>query len=169
MARPFRPRHSPKDHGKQRPSAGEAVKAGEAARAAGRLYSLARRWRRDFAVRPAASLLAVEMRHRLGGIARTGRRLARHGGGDRGKIGGAELGVLRAERLIEPVAPARADERHDRLALRRNPGDGGLGDADSEPFGDGAQSVDEREIGVDIVAMKARTESSKIALCEGAL
>jgi hypothetical protein len=46
LFRPNCPPRSQKEHGGKQPSAGEAVKAGEAAREAGRLYGFARRWQR---------------------------------------------------------------------------------------------------------------------------
>jgi DNA polymerase-3 subunit chi len=48
----------------QQPSAGEAVKAGEAAREAGRLYSFARRWQRDFCSSRSGDVFKLQERDR---------------------------------------------------------------------------------------------------------
>src|SRR3954462_208451 len=67
----------------------------------------------------AAAALAVEMRHLALVVARAGGRTRRHGGLDALGVGGVELDVQRPERLVQALARARADQRHDVLAARQ--------------------------------------------------
>ena len=57
---------------------------------------------------------------------------------------------------------AGADQRDDLLALGEHPGDRRRGDADAARMGCFAQSLDQREIVVEIVAGKARREGAEI-------
>ena len=67
-----------------------------------------------------------------------------------------QFDIERAERLGEPVAAARADQRHDVVALRRDPGDRDLRRRCAEFVGDCAQRFHQRQVGVEIAALEAR-------------
>ena len=101
-------------------------------------------------------LLAVEMRHLLGGVARAGGGARRKCVGERRQMRRRQFDVERAERLRQPVASARADQRHDVVALRGDPGDRDLRRRCTDFAGDGAQAFDQRQICVEIAALEAR-------------
>src|SRR5262245_57763042 len=99
-------------------------KPGAAVRSPGSPLS---RGRTDVAARtPLPRVLAVNMGEHGRQITCAGDRLGRHRLRDAREVGGRERYVERAERFLELIAAARADQRHDVLAARADPGEGEL-------------------------------------------
>jgi Integrase core domain len=68
------------------------------------------------------------------------------------QVVGAQLGVERAERLCEPLAPAGADKRDDVIAARERPGDRDLRDRRALGVREPAERLDEREVTLEVLA-----------------
>ena len=66
--------------------------------------------------------------------------------GQRRQMRLGQLHIDRAERFVEAVPPPRADQRHDVVALRRDPGDRDLRRRGADLAGDRAQLLDQRQI-----------------------
>src|ERR1700756_1791992 len=76
--------------------------------------------------------------------------------GQRGKMLWRKLYVERAERFCETIAVAGADQRDDVASLRRDPGDRDLRGRGADVLRDRAEFFHQRQVGVEIVARKAR-------------
>ena len=111
--------------------------------------------------------LAIEDRHLLGVVALACDDV------DRGRLLDAcqvvlgEVDVDRAERLGEPLAGARADERDDVLAAGEDPGDRELGDGRVLLGGDCAQRLDEFQVALEVLAGEARSRGPEVMRREG--
>ena len=73
-----------------------------------------------------------------------------------------QFDIERAEGLGKAVAAARADQRHDIVALRGDPGDRDLRRGRAEIVGDRAQRFHQRQIGVEIAGLEARAHRAEI-------
>src|SRR5262245_44375305 len=73
---------------------------------------------------PLPRVLAVHVGEHGRQITCAGDRLGRHRLRDAREVSGRERYVERAERFLELIAAARADQRHDVLAARAPPGEG---------------------------------------------
>ena len=125
--------------------------------------------RQGFRAHAAGALapLAVEDRHLAGVVAVAGGGAGRHCALDPREVVGGQLEVERAERLGEPVAAARADQRHDVLAAREHPGDRDLGDRRALLCGDRAQRLDEREVAIEVLAGEAGGVAAEVVAAPG--
>ena len=97
--------------------------------------------------------LAVELRHLRRGVARArgppaGRVL------DAGHVAGAQLHVQCAERLVQPLASARADERHDAFAAREPQPTATWATLAPCSCATASQALDKREVALEVIALK---------------
>src|SRR5260221_1492742 len=115
------------------------------------------------------SLLAVEFSHRGAGITTTRRRVLGHRAFDCRDIPRVQRHADDAERLGEPVAAARADERHDVVALRGHPRNRYLSDADGHRFGDLPPGLHQRTVRVGVSVLEAPAIGAEITLRSGVL
>ena len=99
---------------------------------------------------------AVEMRHLHFGIAGPGGGAFGHCILDSAQVFACKLDVECAQRFAQPVAASRTNHRYDVLALRRDPGNGDLRHRHALAGRDPLQRLDQREVLVDIVALKPR-------------
>ena len=79
-------------------------------------------------------------------------------------MGRRQLHIERAERLREPIASPCADQWHDVVALCRHPGDCDLRRRRAEIGGNCTQRFNQRQVGVEIGALKARAYLAEILL-----
>src|SRR3954470_17534418 len=110
-------------------------------------------------------LLAVEMRHLLGRVTRTGGDIGREGLCQHREMSWRQRDLGRTKCLAEAVAGAGADQRHDLLALRRHPGDRDLCRRCANLGGDGAQLLHQCEIGIEIRSLEARRHQPVVLAC----
>src|SRR5580698_5413185 len=107
--------------------------------------------------------LAVELRHRGLWVARADSGIFWYCKFDGGEILRGESDIERAERLGQPVAAPRTDQRNDVRSLLNHPGDGHLRDAHALGGSDLAQRVDQREVGVDVASLEPRAVRAEVA------
>src|SRR5919107_1635771 len=108
------------------------------------------------------SALAVEVGHLRLGVAPARGGTGRHGLLYGGEVGFLQPDVQRAEPLGQPVAAPGADQRHDVLAAREYPSDGDLRDRDALLLGDLVQGLDEVEVVLEVLALKARRVPAEV-------
>ena len=96
-------------------------------------------------------------------IARAGDGSGRHRLLDAGEIAGREFEIERAERFLELVAAARADQRHDVVAARLHPGEGELRGGRALLSRDLAERLDQRDVLGKILGGKARLAGADFA------
>src|SRR5215211_922905 len=81
---------------------------------------------------------------------------------EHGEVGLLQPDVQRAERLGQPVAATGVDQRHDVLAAREYPSDGDLRDRDALLLADLVQGLDEVEVVLEVLALKARRVRAEV-------
>ena len=102
------------------------------------------------------------MRHLLGRVACAGGDVRRKRVSECREMCRGQVDGECAERLSQPIAPPRPDQRHDIIALRGDPGDRDLCRRRTDFTGDGAQGFDQRQICVEVAALEARTREAEI-------
>jgi hypothetical protein len=112
--------------------------------------------------------LAVEHGHLACVVAVAGGGVGGHRALDRGEVVGVQVEVQRPQRLGQPVAPARPDQRHDVRAAGQRPADRDLRDGGAFGVGDGAQPLDQREVAIEILPAEAGGGTTEVALRQGA-
>ena len=90
------------------------------------------------------------MAHLHVGVARARDGVGWNGGLDPCEVVPRQRQVEGSERLGQPVAPPRADERHDVRPAREHPGDRQRRDRGPLLRGEDAQGLDEREVPLEI-------------------
>src|SRR5918996_5752463 len=103
-------------------------------------------------------LLAVEVGESPVGVAAPGGGAGRERVLDPLEILSGQLELERAERLVQALAAAGADERHDVVAAAEHPGDRYLRHARVPGVGDLAQRVDEGQVVLQVLALEARAD-----------